>query len=338
MVEFVELAKAQELDEFVVSHPNGHFMQTSLWGRFRSDWNWIGLICRRNGDICGSMALLWRRRKVFGGTLLYAPRGPVLDFEDTDTFLELLDAAKYFAHQWHGYLLRMDPPVPCDAYEFIGTALEQGFAVCNRTDFSTFNPKLVYQLDLRGLDVQTVFDQFRSGVRYNIRLAQRRGMTVREGGVEDIPAFSTMMTETANHDGFTPRDGRYFARLLETMPDNARLFCAELDGMIIGGAIYLQQGSRAWYLHGCSSLEHRTAKPNELLQWHMIAHALEQGCTLYDFRGVEGYPCHSNPKLGLHRFKQGFGSRLVEYVGQMDLVLRPVAYRVIAAAQTLVMS
>lgn len=333
MIEFVDLEQAQELDEFVVNHSNGHFMQTSLWGRFRRDWNWMGMICRDHGTICGTMALLWRRRKITGGTLLYAPRGPVLDYEDSDTFLELLDAARFFAQRNHGYLLRMDPPAPCGAYELIGTALEQGFTISNRADFTTFNPKLVYHLNLQGLDKETVFGLFHAKTRYNIRLAQRKGVTVREGGLEDISAFSALMVETAQRDGFTPRDGRYFMRLLQTMPHNAKLFCAELDGKLIAGAIYLQQGSRAWYLYGCSALEYRAAKPNELLQWHMITCALQQGCTLYDFRGVEGYPCHSNPKLGLHRFKRGFGSELVEYVGQMDLILRPVTYRIVTAMQ-----
>lgn len=57
------------------------------------------------------------------------------------------------------------------------------------------------------------------------------------------------------------------------------------------------------------------------------------GCTLYDFRGVEGQPRPDNPAYGLLRFKQGFDSRFVEYVGQMDLPLRPVLCRLIRAVQ-----
>lgn len=336
MIEYVQLHQAQELDDFVIHHPNGHFMQTSLWGNFRTDWNWIGILCRRDGKILGTMALLWRTVRFFGSALLYAPRGPVLEHEDTNTFFELLDAAKFFARQQRGYLLRMDPPVLLDSYEFIGTAIEEGFNIDPRADFTTFNPKLVYQLDLCGLDVKTLPGIFHAKVRYNTRLAQRRGVTIREGGVEDIPAFSAMMEQTAQHDGFHARNSSYFVRLLQTMPEYTKLFCAELDGKIIAAAIYLQQGNRAWYLYGCSDLAHRSEKPNDLLQYHMIAYALQHGCTLYDFRGVEGYPCHCNPKIGLHQFKQGFGGELVEYIGQMDLVLRPAMYKLITTTQALV--
>lgn len=323
MLETVDLNRAQALDAFVQRHPNGHFMQTSLWGNFRTDWIWRGLICRREGAICGAMACLIHPVHGLKTAIVYAPRGPVVDEDDTGTLCELIQGAKALAKSYGAYLLRMDPPMRRDSYELLGEIAALGFTISNQADFSTFNPRMVYQLDLRGQTEQSLMERFHSKTRYNIRLAQRRGVTIRRGGSEDIPAFYEMMCQTGQHAGFHPRPQQYYADLLTSMPDNARLYCAQLDGEVIAAAICIVQGETGWYLHGCSRTDRRDSKPNDLLQRAMITDCLRQGCRLYDFRGVEGYPSRANPHNGLHRFKQGFGAQLVEYAGQMDLVLRP---------------
>ena len=90
MIEYVDLAHAQELDQFVMSHPNHHFMQTSAWGRVKTDWGWHGIICRdENGKIIGSMALLRHNVHFFKTCMLYAPRGPICDYTDFRTLREL---------------------------------------------------------------------------------------------------------------------------------------------------------------------------------------------------------------------------------------------------------
>ena len=59
MTEIVDMTNAAELDAFVERHPRCHFMQTSLYGRFRTDRTWTGIICRdRDRNIRGTMALL----------------------------------------------------------------------------------------------------------------------------------------------------------------------------------------------------------------------------------------------------------------------------------------
>lgn len=335
MLEIIDLNHAQALDAFVQSHPNGHFMQTSLWGNFRTDWIWRGLICRRCGMIVGTMALMVHRVHGLSTALLYAPRGPVTDHDDADAFCELIQGAKELGREYGAYLLRMDPPIRPDCYELLGTVAAMGFDISNRADFSTFQPRMVYQLDLRGQSEEALLAKFHSKTRYNIRLAQRRGVTVRRGDSADIPAFYAMMCQTGEHTGFTPRSQRYYAQLLSAMPDNAALYCAELDGRMIAGAICIVQGRKGWYMYGCSATEYRDNKPNELLQWTMISDCLHRGCELYDFRGVEGYPSHANPHYGLHRFKQGFGAELVEFAGQMDLTLRPGRKKLVQCAQRL---
>lgn len=318
MTEFVRLNDAAALDEYVTAHPRGHYMQTTLWGRLRTEWEWVGLILRDNtGVIRAAMALMSRRLRGTALRQFYAPRGPV--FDDLYAFHHILAAAKEYILEHHGFRLRIDPPIEASDTEFRWAALREGFIIDQRDDFSAFQARFVYQTRLTGLTETELLGRFRSKTRYNIRLAQRRGVTVRRGTPGDIPVFWDMMRETACRDGFIPKPEDFFHRLLVAMPRNARLYLAEKEGRVLAGAIGIIQGKRAWYAYGCSYTDGRADKPNELLQWTMLRAAMAAGCEVYDFRGVEG----SDPADGLHRFKQGFDSRLVEYAGQLDLVLRP---------------
>ena len=201
-----------------------------------------------------------------------------------------------------------------------------GFRFDPRNDYSTYQPKCVYQTKLAGLTEGELLSRFHSKTRYNIRLAQRRGVAVREGSLSDLPVFCAMMEETGRRDGFSCKPVGFYSDFLYAMGKNARLLLAEKDGRVLAGAIEVILGKKAWYAYGCSFSEGREDMPNFLMQWEMMRYALEHGCTLYDFRGVEGNPIQENPHYGLHRFKQGFDARFVEYAGQMDLVLRPLVY------------
>lgn len=338
MVEYVTLRQSGELDRFVEDHPRGHFMQTSRWGRFKADWDWRGVLCRDGGGrILGSLAILLHRVRGTGYRLLYAPRGPVYTQGDGKTLSELVAAAAKLGKTMGGYLLRMDPELPAGD-EIARRQVERlGFSIHPISDFTSFQPRLVYQIDLRGHTPESLFASFHSGTRYNIRLAQRRGVTVELAGPEQADCFAALMAQTARRDGFTPRRQDYFRDLLEVFGDQARLYLALYQGQVIAGLLSLHMGRRTWDLYSCSGGMERH-KPNELLKWTAIQWALENGSDCFDLRGVEGYPTEFNPQIGLHRFKQGFHSEFIEYMGQMDLPLRPMAALCIGGLQRLALS
>ena len=110
MIEFVDIDHAQELDGFVTAHEWSHFMQTSLWGRVKSDWGWHGILCRgEDGKIRGTMAILQHNIHYTNTCLLYAPRGPIFDHTDFATFEELIAGARELAKRQKAYAIRIDP-------------------------------------------------------------------------------------------------------------------------------------------------------------------------------------------------------------------------------------
>ena len=72
--------------------------------------------------------------------------------------------------------------------------------------------------------------------------------------------------------------------------------------------------------------------PNYLLQWEMIRWAIEKKCRIYDFRGVSGDLDENNPLYGLYKFKKGFNSELVEFIGEYDLVISRFWYEFLKVA------
>lgn len=325
MIESVSASTYAEYDNFVATHPRGHFMQTRAWGRHKSSWQWEGLMCRdASGALKGTMAVMIRKVPGMPYSMAYGCRGPVCDSEDGDTMRELLEGAKALAAKRRCYILKVDPDIKSDRADVAGLLAELGFTPPPDTkNFESIQPRYVFRLDVEGRTEENLLNAFESKTRYNIRLAQRKGVEVRICGDDQVEAFSAIMNETGARDNFIVRTPAYFRSLLNNLGENARLYMAFHDGEAIAGTIAIRYAGKVWYLYGASSNRSRNLMPNYLLQWEMIRWALETGCFLYDFRGVSGDLSPENPLYGLYRFKKGFTGEFTEFLGEYDYVLKP---------------
>ena len=222
--------------------------------------------------------------------------------------------------------------VECDSLQEMDRQimLRQGFRLKEGgKNFEAIQPRYVFRLNVEGKTEDELMAGFHQKWRYNIRLAQRKGVEVRICGKEMVPDFARLMLETGVRDGFVTRQPEYFSNMLDNLGEHCRLYMAFYEGEPIAGTLAIHYGDKVWYLYGASSNEHRNLMPNYLLQWRMIQWAVETGCRIYDFRGVSGDLSEDNPLYGLYKFKKGFGGDFTEFVGEMDLVLnRPVYFAV----------
>ena len=329
MYEFITEKTLPEYEAFVQSHPKGNFAQSYLWGKQKPMWQWDAIAVRgEDGAIRGSLAVMTRKVPGIGRTLMYGCRGPVCDLDDRETFSQLLDGAKVLAKKYKSYVIKIDPDVPSSNTAF--SSMLQSFdfrAKEGGKNFEAIQPRYVFRLNVEGKTEEELLANFHQKWRYNIRLAERKGVTVRICGKEMVPAFSDLMLTTGVRDGFVTRKPEYFAAMLDNLGEHARLYMAfDPNDTPIAGTLAIHYGDKVWYLYGASSNEHRNLMPNYLLQWRMIQWAVETNCRIYDFRGVSGDVSEDNPLYGLFRFKQGFGGDFTEFVGEMDLVLSPVIY------------
>ena len=329
MYEFITEKTLPEYEAFVQSHPKGNFAQSYLWGKQKPMWQWDAIAVRsEDGAIRGSLAVMTRKVPGIGRTLMYGCRGPVCDLDDRETFSQLLDGAKALAKKYKSYVIKIDPDVPSSNTAFSSMLQSFGFrAKEGGKNFEAIQPRYVFRLNVEGKTEEELLANFHQKWRYNIRLAERKGVTVRICGKEMVPAFSDLMLTTGVRDGFVTRKPEYFAAMLDNLGEHARLYMAfDPNDTPIAGTLAIHYGDKVWYLYGASSNEHRNLMPNYLLQWRMIQWAVKTNCRIYDFRGVSGDVSEDNPLYGLFRFKQGFGGDFTEFVGEMDLVLSPVIY------------
>lgn len=313
-------------DAFVTAHPTGHFLQLSRWGALKSRFGWqsVRLALERDDQLCAGAQVLFRRLPL-GRTLAYVPKGPVVDFNEDETVTQLWSALHGLARSRRAILLKIEPEVPDDP---VLSERLRGWGF--RPSPQTIQPRRTIWVDL--LDEEEILlARMKSKTRYNVRLAARKGVQVREGTLNDLGTFYTLMQETGVRDGFPVRSQEYYraAYQLFVPAALARLFLAFYKDEPLGTLMALACGAKAWYFLGASSNRHRDRMPNYLLQWEAMRWAQAQGCGAYDLWGVpdedEGtleaqFAERRNGLWGVYRFKRGFGGRVHRYLGAYDHV------------------
>ncbi len=335
----IEEDRRTEWNDFVAACPHGDVLQCWEWGELKGRTGWQPLpIAVVEGDrIVAACLVLKRSVPLIGSCLLYAPHGPVVDFADESTWPRLLDELRQLAAAHQAMALKIDPAIPVERADIVAALEQGGFRRHNgEGDFGGVQPRYVMKVDISG-DLDELLAQFKSKTRYNIRLAERKGVTVRLGHRDDLPDFYEILTATAERDGFVVREISYFYDIWDLIikAGLGQLFLAYAEGKLVAGTLAFALGHQAWYVYGASSYSHRNLMPNYLLQWHMIQWAKDRGSTVFDMRGVaREIDGQAQGELsGLNRFKRGFAPQYVEYIGEWDLVFRPGLYRLLNLAQ-----
>ena len=320
----------EEYKKFLESHDRCNFQQSLEWGNVKTSWkNEVVLTKDANGKITGAISVLIRKIPVFGN-FMYVSRGPICDIHDEKILKELTDGLKELAKKYKAFTLRMEPDIKSNDEEFKNLVRKLGFKI-NDTGkkFSDgVQPRYVFRLDIKGKTEEEIFAEFHQKTRYNVRLAGKKGIEIREGTREDLKDFHKIMMVTGKRDDFMIRPLEYFEKMYDCLaPNHLKLMMAYYEGKPISGIIDIIYGNKVWYLYGASSNEHRNLMPNYLLQWNMIKYSIEQGKDMYDFRGVTGIVDEKDPHYGLYRFKKGFNAEFTEFVGEVYINFQALKYR-----------
>jgi peptidoglycan pentaglycine glycine transferase (the first glycine) len=336
-------AAAVEADEawdaFLAHHPQGHILQSSRWAELKSAFGWsaqravLRTIPSPDAPILGGASLLFRRLP-WGQTLAYVPKGPVVDWSDPAQTRAVLTMAREFSLKAHAALLKIEPEMP--ASEEVASLLSgYGF----RPSPQRAQPLSTIHIDIDAGE-EVILAAMKPKWRYNVRLAERKGVTVREGAPADLPTIQRLLDVTGARDGFGVHSAAYYARAAELfVPAGlAAWLVAEHEGQMLAAIAVFALGHMAWYMWGASSDEGRNLMPNHALQWAAIRWARARGATVYDLWGIPDEvganpAAYAEPESwgegglwGVYRFKQGFGGRIVRYTGAWDLPLSRPGY------------
>ena len=322
--------------KFLESHERCNFQQSLEWGNVKTSWKKEVILSEDDkGNIRGSLCVWIRKIPIFGN-LMYSARGPVCNLYNEDIIADLAKGANELAKKYKAFVLRVEPDVLKIDEKFRDIISKNGFKIKDDSkDFKDeIQPRFVFRLDIKGNNEEEIFGAFHQKTRFNIRLATKKGVTIKEGSKEDLKDFHNIMVETGERDNFIIRSLSYFEKMYDELaPNHMKLLMAYHENEPIAGIIPIMYGNKVWYLYGASSNKHRNLMPNYLLQWTMIQEAIKRGCDMYDFRGVSGVVDESHPQYGLYRFKKGFNAEFTEFIGEIYIPYKPLVYKLYKIAE-----
>jgi peptidoglycan pentaglycine glycine transferase (the first glycine) len=184
------------------------------------------------------------------------------------------------------------------------------------------------------LTLDEILNQMKPKGRYNIKLAEKKGVEVRVADEKDIPLFYKMLSETASRDGFRTNSEEYYKLMLNKLKDSIFLAAFHEDEMIAGG-IFTYMKYQGLYYYGASSNNKRNLMAPYLIQWEAIKIAKEKGCTYFDFMGIAD-PGNPNDRLsGVTDFKLKFGGKIVKFQTSYHVIVNSVLYFVFKVSKFL---
>lgn len=326
-----------EYERFVSTHPQGGFTQSVNWQKVKSNWGYEAVVSRGpSGEIAGAVGVLIQKVPVIGTSFLYAPRGPVCDLHDKQVLRDLKAGVDQLAERHNAHEFKMDPDVLMSDTDFIAIAREMGFAQSYGPDgFEGIQARFNYRLYLNGRTEEELLANLTQTTRRKVRIAMRKGVEVRPVGQEYLEDFVRIMRVTGERDGFNTRPKEYFARMLDALGANVRLYMGFYENTPVCGAITTNYAGKCCYVYGASDNVHRDVMPNYLMQWEMIRWAVETGGQVYDFQGISGDFSEGGHMYGLYQFKRGFNGQVDELAGEFDYVYQPVKKKLVEQAASL---
>lgn len=162
--------------------------------------------------------------------------------------------------------------------------------------------------------------------RYNIRLAERKGVKIRNATKKELGQIYEMYARTSLRDGFTIRSKDYYLMVWEKFMDAGmcEILIAEVEQQMVAGLVLFLFEDKAYYVYGMSGELYRNYMPTYLLQYEAIKRAKSRGCNVYDLWGAPDNFSKSDPMWGVFRFKKGLGGEVVSTLGAWDFPVRPL--------------
>lgn len=302
----LEKSEEHKWDEFIKTHPLSSIHQTSAWGRFRGKY-WIIVLESDDKIIGGSMIIHQELPK--GYCWLYAARGPLIQ---NDQFSTLLEGLKPLAKKENAVFLRIDPPISESVKipEFCET-------------HSGFQPEDTLVIDLTQPE-EEILKQMKQKGRYNVRLAEKKGVKIHES--KDVDAFYSLLEQTTKRDEFHGHDKHFYQQMLDKLPNNSILYMATYESIPIAGIIVTHFKDTAIYYFGASGNEHRNVMAPYLLQWHAMKEAKKKNLKFYDLLGIAPENSPNHPWTGVTNFKKKFGGKHVTYAPPQEFSFKPLIH------------
>lgn len=244
-MELVKLTE-EEFNSFASNHEQATFLQTINWGKLKeaNGWKWELLGFKDKDKVIAGMMLLSKttpiKKKMF-----YAPRGFILDYNNTALLEEFTLKTKKYVKDNGGIFIKIDPYVESVERDIDGNIVEGGYnnkeiikelkKLGFKEQFAkpgqvSLQPKWLYKIDVKDKTLDEVMKEMSSKTRQMIRKNEKNGVVVREGKYEDLEEFQKIMEHTSERRHFLDRSLSYYQNMYKAFGNGEilRLYFADL--------------------------------------------------------------------------------------------------------------
>ncbi|MBI1961119.1 MAG: peptidoglycan bridge formation glycyltransferase FemA/FemB family protein [Parcubacteria group bacterium] len=304
-----EVRDQNKWNGLVGSQAGARFLQSWEWGEFQKSLDRLVVRLSWNGV---ALVQAIRMPLPLSKYYWYIPHGPVIVKSAAgwpDALKEKLNDGALF--------VRVDPTTPSPPPYKGGGGRE----------VSATQPQCTAILDLSQSE-DALLGQMRQKTRYNIRLAEKKGVEVGKGSIEN---FLRLNHEAKMRDRFSPHTDEYYQAMVTSLPsDFIRIWQATYQNEVIASNIVVTYGDTATYTHGASQSKHREVMGPHVLHWRIMQDAKKQGIKRYDLWGAnpeeQDHPAYKKSWEGISRFKAGFGGKRTCYPNSFDVIFEPWLY------------
>ena len=332
-------------NEIISRLPGASLLQTSQWAEVKARVGWQAypkLWKKADGTVEAAALILKRPIRLgplpTGMCFIYVPRGPLMDWNDDALRDRVLADLVQFGREQKALFVKIDPDIPTffgepGTDECRENEAGQKLLACYQENGWVHSPQQIQFANSVWIHTEPSEDELLANMkqrtRYKVRLAEKKGVSVRRGTPDDFEAIADLYAATSARDGFLIRDKAYYLDVWQRFyaADMLTPLIAEVDGQMIAAVMIFVTGDTARYVYGMSGPDHREKMPNYLLQWEAIKLAKEKGCRTYDLWGAPDEFNEEDRMWGVYQFKRGLGGEVVITPGAWDLPLRKTGYR-----------
>lgn len=228
-----------EYDQFVKEHELANVLQSSAWEKVKSDWNHerLGVY---EGEKLLAVASILIKSLPLGYKMFYIPRGPILDYRDTEVLKFVLQSIKSYARSKRAVFVTFDPSICLsqhlvnqDKTEYpenlalVETLGQLGVKWSGQTAEmdDTIQPRIQAKIYKENFEE----DKLSKSTKQAIRTARNKGVEIQYGGLELLDSFSELMKKTEKRKEIHLRNEAYYKKLLDNFKDKSYITLATLD-------------------------------------------------------------------------------------------------------------
>jgi lipid II:glycine glycyltransferase (peptidoglycan interpeptide bridge formation enzyme) len=325
--------RPEEKDRFnqVVTHP----LQSWQWGQFRQSTgvDVVRLGVFEDQKMTDGFQITFHKVLKFNFCVGYMPKSSLPNEQ-------VLGALRDLSLQKNAIFIKFEPDFSfpqnesSKKFQTIEKEMFKLSCVRGRPLFTKYS----FLLDLEKSEDE-LLKNMKQKTRYNMRLAQKKGVRVVEDSSDEaFEEYLKLTFETTKRQGFYAHDKAYHRKMWQALkPDGtAQLLKAVYQDEVLVTWIVFVFNNVLYYPYGASSSKHRNLMASNLMMWEAIKFGKKMNCHSFDMWGSLGPdPDSKDPWIGFHKFKQSYNPTLMEFVGSFDFVVDEPKYKLYQMADNL---